>query len=189
MSSKCYWKCTYRTNYRKYNRHLDGIKGNLYLGDTAYIAPATFHEKGASLIYSNVKEIIGHQRYLFETLWNKAIPAEQRINEIEKGVTLGKTEVIQNPQTTQKLFINMVKSAKHEILLLLPTVNAFLRKERLGIIQLLKQAATEDGVNVRILSPTNNEIANKLKDITAIEDKERGEKKRRDFNLRSIHTQ
>jgi signal transduction histidine kinase len=170
-------------------RHLDGIKGNLYLGDTAYIAPATFHEKGASLIYSNVKEIIGHQRYLFETLWNKAIPAEQRINEIEKGVTLGKTEVIQNPQTTQKLFINMVKSAKHEILLLLPTVNAFLRKERLGIIQLLKQAATEDGVNVRILSPTNNEIENKLKDITAIEDKERGEKKRRDFNLRSIHTQ
>src|SRR5215204_1793332 len=170
-------------------RHLDGIKGNLYLGDTAYIAPATFHEKGASLIYSNVKKIIGHQRYLFETLWNKAIPAEQRINEIEKGVTLGKTEVIQNPQTTQKLFINMVKSAKHEILLLLPTVNAFLRKERLGIIQLLKQAATEDGVNVRILSPTNNEIENKLKDITAIEDKERGEKKRRDFNLRSIHTQ
>jgi two-component system, OmpR family, sensor histidine kinase VicK len=27
-------------------RHLDGIKGNLYVGDTAYLAPATFHEKG-----------------------------------------------------------------------------------------------------------------------------------------------
>jgi hypothetical protein len=26
-------------------RHLDGIKGNLYLGDTTYIAPATFYEK------------------------------------------------------------------------------------------------------------------------------------------------
>jgi signal transduction histidine kinase len=144
--------------------------------------------KPASLIYSNVKQIIEHQRYLFETLWNRAIPAEQRINEIEEGVTLGKTEVIQNPQTTQKLFINMVKSAKHEILLLLPTVNAFLREERLGIIQLLKQAAIEDGVDVRILSPTSNEIENKLKDITATEDKERGEKKRKDFSFRSINT-
>jgi hypothetical protein len=49
--------------------------------------------KPASLIYSNVKEIIEHQRYLFETLWNKAIPAEQRINEIKEGVILEKTEV------------------------------------------------------------------------------------------------
>src|SRR5919108_4832995 len=172
-------------------RHLDGMKGNFYISESAYLAPTTFHEKGkpaSQVIYSNVKEIIEHQRYLFETLWNKAIPAEQRINEIEKGVILGKTEVIQNPQTIQKLFINMVKSVKHEILLLLPTVNAFLREEHLGIIQLLKQATIEDGVDVRILSPTNNEIENKLKDITATEDKERGEKKRKDFSFRSINT-
>ena len=66
-------------------RHLDGIKGNLYVSDTAYLAPATFHEKGkpaSQLIYSNVKEIIEHQRYIFETFWNKASPAEQRIKEI-----------------------------------------------------------------------------------------------------------
>src|ERR671922_599648 len=168
-------------------RHLDGMKGNFYISESAYLAPTTFHEKGkpaSQVIYSNVKEIVEHQRYLFETLWNKAISAEQRINEIEKGVILGKTEVIQNPQTIQKLFINMVKSVKHEILLLLPTINAFLREERLGIIQLLKQAATEDGVNVRILSPTSNVIENRLKDIVAREDKEGGEKKRRNFDFR-----
>jgi hypothetical protein len=34
----------------------------------------------------------------------------------------------------------MVKSAKHEVLLILPTANAFLREEHLGIIELLKQA-------------------------------------------------
>jgi hypothetical protein len=73
-------------------------------------------------------------------------------------------------------------------LLLLPTVNAFLREERLGIIQLLKQAATEDGVNVRILSPTSNIIEKRLKDIIVREDKEEGEKKRRNFNFRSINT-
>ena len=172
-------------------RHLDGIKGNFYISESGYLAPATYHEKGkpaSQIIYSNVNEIIEHQKYVFDSFWNRAIPAEQRINEVEQGIILGKTEVIQNPQTIQELFLNMVKSAKQEILLLLPTVNAFLREERLGIIQLLEQAASEDGVNVRILGPTNDTIENRLKDITVREDEEGGEKKRRNFDFRSINT-
>jgi two-component system sensor histidine kinase VicK len=51
-----------------------------------------------------------------------------------------------------------VKSAKEEVLLLLPTTNAFLREERIGILQLLREAAAERRVNVRILTPINNEI-------------------------------
>src|SRR5918912_913220 len=155
-------------------RHLDGVKGNVYLSETGYLAPATFHEKGkpaAHIIYSNVKEIIEHQRYVFDTLWTRAIPAEQRIEQIEEGVNLGRTEIIQNPNDIQQLYINMVKSAKHEVLLVLPTTNAFLREERLGIIELLKQAATqeEEGegrpkeevkhyVSVRLLTPTDDSI-------------------------------
>jgi nitrogen-specific signal transduction histidine kinase len=172
-------------------RHLDGIKGNFYISESGYLAPATYHEKGkpaSQIIYSNVNEIIEHQKYVFDSFWNRAIPAEQRINEVEQGIILGKTEVIQNPQTIQELFLNMVKSAKQEILLLLPTVNAFLREERLGIIQLLEEAASEDGVNVRILGPTNDTIENRLKDITVRKDEEGGEKKRRNFDFRSINT-
>jgi two-component system, OmpR family, sensor histidine kinase VicK len=44
-------------------RHLDGMKGNFYINDSAYLAPATFHEKGkpaSQIIYSNVKEIVEH---------------------------------------------------------------------------------------------------------------------------------
>jgi two-component system sensor histidine kinase VicK len=42
-------------------RHLDRIKGNFYISDTGYLAPASFHEArkpAAQIIYSNVKEII-----------------------------------------------------------------------------------------------------------------------------------
>lgn len=68
-------------------------------------------------------------------------------------------------------------------------MNAFLREERrLGIIQLLEQAATEDDPNVRILGPTNDTIENRLKDITVREGKEGGEKRRRNFDFRSINT-
>ena len=38
-------------------RHLDGIKGNFYISETEYIAPARFHKKGkpaSQIIYSNV---------------------------------------------------------------------------------------------------------------------------------------
>ncbi|MPZ06368.1 MAG: hypothetical protein GEU26_08130 [Nitrososphaeraceae archaeon] len=80
-------------------RHLDGIKGNFYISETGYLAPATFHEAGkpaAQIIYSNVKEIVEHQKYVFETLWSKTIPAEQRIREIEEGIIRYETVIIDN---------------------------------------------------------------------------------------------
>src|ERR687887_780571 len=67
-------------------RHIEGIKGNFYISETEYIAPATFHEKGkpaSQIIYSNVNEVVEHQRYVFDTLWTRAISAEQRIEQIE----------------------------------------------------------------------------------------------------------
>ncbi|MGH9984380.1 MAG: hypothetical protein ACRD8W_10545 [Nitrososphaeraceae archaeon] len=52
-------------------RHLDGIKGNFYISEREYIAPAIFHEAGkpaSQIIYTNVKELVEHQKYVFETL-------------------------------------------------------------------------------------------------------------------------
>jgi two-component system sensor histidine kinase VicK len=136
-------------------RHLDGIKGTFYISDSEYIAPATLHEKGkpaSQMIYSNIKEIIGHEQYLFETLCSRAIPAEQRIREIEEEVVLGKTEIIYDTSKIQELFTNLVKSANDEILLLLPSVKAFYREARAGVIQLLKATINERTVTVRILT-------------------------------------
>ena len=168
-------------------RHLDGIKANFSVSETEYLASATLAEEVQQpiisiqqVIYSNVKDIVAQQKYVFESFWNKAIPAENRIKEIEEGFVLGSTEVIQIPSRTKELFVDLVKSSKEEVLLLLPTTNAFLREQRLGIIQLLKEAA-ECNVNVRILTPINNIIeeirknimmadqANKFFDIQPIE--------------------
>ncbi len=69
--------------------HLDGIKGNFMISETEYLAPATSHEetKPASLIvFSSVKEIVEHQQYVFETLWDKSIAAKDRVRQIEEGV-------------------------------------------------------------------------------------------------------
>jgi signal transduction histidine kinase len=145
--------------------HLDGIKGNFAVSEKEYIASATMQEASLlqQVIYSNVKEVLEQQQYVFDSFWSKSVPAEQKIKEIEEGIVLGRTEIIQSPKDIQQLFINMVKTAKHELLLLLPTINAFYREERIGVMELLKQSSEGDrGVNVRILTPTNEIIERKL---------------------------
>jgi two-component system, OmpR family, sensor histidine kinase VicK len=168
-------------------RHLDGIRINFVVTDTEYTSSAIIQQVHAhpECVYSNVRSIVEQQRYLFENLWNKAIPAERKISEIEEGVELEKTHVIQDPQRIQKLFVDMVKSAQHEVLLILPTVNAFLREHRMGIIQLLMQVARDRSVNVRILTPTNDVVDNVLNNM-ALSYQEDGVKKN-DFDLRSIN--
>lgn len=96
-------------------RHLDGIKGNFYISETTYLAPATLHEKGkpaSRIIYSNVKEIVEQQRYVFDSFWSRAIPAEQRIREIEEGVVHYKTRIIDNPDEIIKQISYLTANSK-----------------------------------------------------------------------------
>src|SRR5919199_977741 len=164
-------------------RHLDGMRGNFAASESEYIATAALQETTQRLqtIYSNVKNIVEQHQYLFENLWTRAIPAEEKIKEIENQISLGKTEVIRNPKDIQQLFIDMVKSAKHEVLLVLPTINAFYREERIGIIELLRQVAErkENRVNVKLLTPRNDIIERKIRalntpniDIVSYEEEE-----------------
>jgi hypothetical protein len=70
-------------------RHLDGIKGNFMVSESEYLAPTILFEKwtiASQIIYSNQKEIVDQHQYMFDTLWNKAILAQQRVKEIEEAI-------------------------------------------------------------------------------------------------------
>jgi two-component system, OmpR family, sensor histidine kinase VicK len=171
-------------------RHLDGVKGNFSISEKGYTASATLQEAALlqEVIYSNVRAILDQQQYVFETLWSKAIPAEQKIREIEEGVDFGKTEIIQGPKKILELFINMIKSAKSEILLMLPTINAFLREERIGAIELLKKSAAEHNVNVRIITPSNDDVEkilqnNTVSSIAVRKEQQENQKKEKGFEV------
>ncbi|MGA9153944.1 MAG: HAMP domain-containing sensor histidine kinase, partial [Candidatus Nitrosopolaris sp.] len=49
-------------------------------------------------VYSNVIENVQQQQYIFEILWNKATPAEQRIREIEEGVQPVGTRILEDEE-------------------------------------------------------------------------------------------
>jgi two-component system, OmpR family, sensor histidine kinase VicK len=149
-------------------RHLDGIKGNFYISDTGYLAPATFHEKGkpaSQIIYSNVKELIEHQRYVFDTFWDKAISAEQRIRDIEEEREPDFYEVITDNEKASQILIDLAKAVKKEALFLLPNDKDMLRLDRMGLIEYAIKASQNEAT-VKIICPMSEANAKVMKRIS-----------------------
>jgi two-component system sensor histidine kinase VicK len=95
-------------------RHLDGIKGNFGVSDTAYIATATLNKAQpvAELIYSTAKSVIEKNKNIFDTLWSKAVVAEDRIREIEEGVTRTEIRAVKDPREILQDTIGLVRRSK-----------------------------------------------------------------------------
>jgi two-component system sensor histidine kinase VicK len=149
-------------------RHLDGIKGNFYISENAYLAPATYHEKGKpanQIIYSNVNEIVNHQRFVFDSFWNRAIPAEQRIKDIVENREPEFYEVITDSGRASQILLALAQSAKKEALLLLPNDKSILRLERLGVIDIIINASNI-GADVKIICPLSEENSKTLRRIS-----------------------
>jgi two-component system sensor histidine kinase VicK len=109
-------------------RHLDHVEGTLGIIDGKIygaIANTKQNHLPTEFIYSNVKSFIDQQQYFFETLWNKAIPAEQRTREIEEGLTPETVQTLNNHYEIQKLANKLVCSAKKELLIVFPTAAQF----------------------------------------------------------------
>ena len=145
-------------------RHLDGIKGNFMISESEYLAPITSDDTSKPsfiIIFSNVKEIVEHQQYVFDTFWNKAIPADQRITEIEERVDRTAIEVIPNSNSAREMYLKLVKNAQKEIILMFPTINAFKRQERLGIFEFSKGPE----LKIRILMPEDKFLYQTLQNL------------------------
>jgi two-component system, OmpR family, sensor histidine kinase VicK len=150
-------------------RHLNGIKGNFYLNEREYLSPATLHEKGKpaiQIIYSNVKEIVEHQRYIFETLWNKSIPAKDKIIEIENEIEPEFLEVISDCKKATEIYVELARSLKKEALFLLSDSKAMIRADKLGIIDSFIEASSQGSAVVKMICPLSEENSDIIKRIS-----------------------
>jgi two-component system, OmpR family, sensor histidine kinase VicK len=138
-------------------RHLDGIKGNFAIADRKELQIHEIFQKQkppSQAIYTNVKGFVEAQQYVFESFWNKAIPVADKIKEIEQGIKLDVVETIKDPLEIQRQYINLVRSATHEIMLIIPTTNALMRHIDIGVFQLLREStANNEKLSIRILTP------------------------------------
>jgi signal transduction histidine kinase len=109
------------------------------------------------IIHSSEPSYILHYQTIFKELWNTGINAQERIRQIEAGIILGTTRIIENPVRTKQYFIDLVRNSKEEVLILFPSHNAVKREVIMGIIDLLKKKSAEN-IGIRILSPVNQII-------------------------------
>jgi hypothetical protein len=103
--------------------------------------------------------LVQQQRQLFDVMWDKAIPADDKIKEIQEGKALVLTETIPNSEKTLARVWEMLGSASEEILVLFSTANAFVRQERAGSVQLLKELCKKrQDLKAKILTPRSKHV-------------------------------
>jgi hypothetical protein len=141
--------------------HMDGLFGSFYIIDnTAYLYEAEEidqnKEQSHRLLYSTYPQFVKMQQHLFDNLLSKAIPAKQKIKEVEKGAQRDFIETIPDPSSALQLAKELVRSASFEILVLFSTINSFYRAENDGLLDLLGEASSH-GVAIRVLIKIDDE--------------------------------
>jgi hypothetical protein len=152
---------------RKYSvYHTDGpggdfciIDGVIYFYDieNSNQKMAGYHRQ----LFSKNPSFVKLQQNLFENLLNHAIPARDKIKEVERGIQREYIKTIQDPSSILQLVRDRIETAGFDIQVLFATTNSFYRAESDGIIDLLG-AARSRGINIRVLIKIDNET---IKDI------------------------
>jgi two-component system, OmpR family, sensor histidine kinase VicK len=93
-------------------RHSDHTEANFILTKTKYLGSITLNEPHQQAIYSDVGEVIEQQHYIFDSLWNKSIYADEKIREIEEGIESEFYEVITDNEKAKDVYIDLAKSIK-----------------------------------------------------------------------------
>lgn len=91
-------------------RHLDGVKTNFMISEKEYLAPL-IQEKSEAIasehIYSDTVQIVEHGQCIFDTLWSKSIPAEERIKQLMDGEVTPETKIVDSEDEIMKHFIHL----------------------------------------------------------------------------------
>ena len=141
-------------------RHLDSVVGNAVIvneHECLTIINLQIGNHTPYIITNTVKGIVEQQKFTFQTLWDKAVPAEQRIREIEHGVEPQRIAIIYDASQALELYHWLIMSAESEIKVVFPTANALIRQDKAGILFLLHEAAAKR-CQVKILMPKDELI-------------------------------
>jgi two-component system, OmpR family, sensor histidine kinase VicK len=147
-------------------RHISHLIGNFGVSETEYIIAPTMKEGQPlpKLIYSNSMEMVEQQQNIFDIFWSKAIPAEQRIKEIEEDREEEFFQVINNPEIATEIYVNLAKSIKNSALLLLPSSKALIIEYKLGVLDHLLQASkNKHSQDIRIICSIDDDNAQIIK--------------------------
>jgi two-component system, OmpR family, sensor histidine kinase VicK len=144
-------------------RHLDGARGSIFLADESSYASLIHSPKQSGpvvsgLIYSQDKSVVDLNLKIFGTMWNNAVPAEQKLRELEqRSSNRNSTEALSNSEEVYSKLTELVLSASHRMKLVLPTLHVFEAFKRSGVFDAIEDAVVQRNVEARILCPTDQQ--------------------------------
>jgi two-component system sensor histidine kinase VicK len=110
---------------------------------------------------ANLKNFMGTSEFIADPFWDRTIPTEEEIKEINQEINKPDIRVIDNREEALKISMQLVKAAKNEILLLFSSANAFYRRiaraDGLDVMREILQSGQE--VKIRILTPFDEKIS------------------------------
>jgi len=167
-----------------YIRHTSNpLPINFEVSDTKFTLSMRRYNKIDTSYVLSIQDIsiVKYYKSLFEDLWNDGLDATIKIKDIRsnKNAEEGFTELIENPDKTQQLLIHNIQKASKEILLILPSINAFFRYKKIGIFSILEKKLLNISLNnnirneeensnkllVKILTPTNYKLEKYITNI------------------------
>lgn len=116
-------------------RHLDEVKGNFGILDRIYYRASAKNRVSSPpplLLSTTVHAFVEQQEYFFDMLWKKAIPASQRIKEIEENLKREFIETIRDTEGTTSLISKVLSSPTDEILMVFSHANTLKQHEKKG---------------------------------------------------------
>ena len=146
--------------------HTDGSGGNFSIidGSTYLYEIEDYGLKTVGYhrhLFSKNPTFVKLQQSLFENLLNHAIPARDKIKELQHGLQREYIKTMQDPSSILQLVRERIETAGFDVQALFATMNSFYRAEADGIIDLLGSARSR-GINVRVLIKIDDET---MKDI------------------------
>ena len=156
-------------------RHLDDVIGNFSISDRSIYQATAMGDFSrlvlnrpqvekleptpvTETIYSTMSAFVAQQQYFFDMLWKKAIPAKERIKELEEGIPPEVLEPLREPKEIVETGYRLIRSAKNEILIIFHTANALLHQDKAGGVGLLVETAVKYQTSVKILVPFEDKI-------------------------------
>jgi PleD family two-component response regulator len=87
----------------------------------------------------------------------------------ENGIrSSSNTEIIQNPRESIKLAYDLIKSAEQEVLRIFPSIHAFRRQVRMGIMHLFKEVVENDIIVRVLIHADENQIRQVINEVMLV---------------------
>ena len=112
------------------------------------------------LFTTNDVQYINQHKMIFEELWKNGVDAIDILEDIERGLDTERVDIISRSNNAEATYLDLLRSSNTEIMLILPTANALLRQLKLGVFEMIKHAAVNKNIKLRVLIPSNKRTEN-----------------------------